>query len=166
MSSNAETLAAWMDIASKDLASAVKLASPPDPQLETAVYHCQQAAEKAAKALFVLNSENPPKQHDIGSLLSKVKQFGIDLSDLETVAEKLTDFATRYRYPTADDDQLTPEVVEKAISDAGLFLSRVKLIIEIHKTDGQNPTGDSDVCEVCAQVPCVCPGEGRSGGTH
>jgi HEPN domain-containing protein len=51
----------WLDIAEDDLASAQKLAAPPSPHWKTAVYHCQQAAEKAIKALLV--------QHD-GMLLT------------------------------------------------------------------------------------------------
>ena len=46
----------WLDIAEDDLGSARKLAAPPDPHWKAAVYHCQQAAEKAIKALLVCNS--------------------------------------------------------------------------------------------------------------
>lgn len=45
-----------------DLASARKLAAGADPLLDTAIYHCQQAAEKTLEALLVSGSalsENP-----------------------------------------------------------------------------------------------------------
>lgn len=44
--------------------------APPDPHWKTAVYHCQQAAEKAAKALLV--------QHD-GMLLKKLERHDIGI---------------------------------------------------------------------------------------
>jgi len=37
----------WLRKAQRDLASARKLASGNDPLLDTAIYHCQQAGEKA-----------------------------------------------------------------------------------------------------------------------
>jgi hypothetical protein len=61
----------WLDIAEEDLASAQKLAAPPSPHWKTAVYHCQQAAEKAVKALLV--------QHDgmlsISAVCAKTPPF-------------------------------------------------------------------------------------------
>lgn len=132
MNISAETLLGWIDIASKDLSSAIKLATPPEPQWETAVYHCQQAAEKATKALLILHGQTPPKLHDIGLLVDKLEQFDHHLSDLTIAAERLTDFATKYRYPSFDDDPLTHEVVNQAIADAGLFLERAKTLVKEH----------------------------------
>ena len=127
-----EALLAWMDIALKDLVSAKKLAAPPNPQWETAVYHCQQSAEKATKALLILHGETPPKLHDIGLLLDRFGKFGDELNDLETVAERLTDFATKYRYRNFDDDPLTQEVVDSAIADADIVFARAQAIVEAY----------------------------------
>ena len=127
-----KALLAWMDIALKDLVSAKKLAAPPNPQWETAVYHCQQSAEKATKALLILHGETPPKLHDIGLLLDRFAKFGDELNDLETVAERLTDFATKYRYPNFDDDPLTQEVVDSAIADADIVFARAQAIVEAY----------------------------------
>jgi HEPN domain-containing protein len=44
---------AWLAKAASDLRSARILADADDPPLDAAVYHCQQAAEKAVKALLV-----------------------------------------------------------------------------------------------------------------
>ncbi len=46
-----ELVAARLTKAQHDLASARKLAEPPDSLLDTALYHCQQSAEKAVKVL-------------------------------------------------------------------------------------------------------------------
>ncbi len=50
-----ETMQKWLTIAQHDPASARKLAQEPEPLLDTAIYHCQQAAEKAWKALLVFH---------------------------------------------------------------------------------------------------------------
>jgi HEPN domain-containing protein len=48
----AKLVRAWMVKARSDLGTARKLANGPDAYLDTAIYHCQQAAEKAIKALI------------------------------------------------------------------------------------------------------------------
>jgi HEPN domain-containing protein len=164
MVSNKATLLAWIDIASKDLVSAQKLATPPNPQWETALYHCQQAAEKATKALLILHGESPPKLHDIGLLIDKFGKFGNDLNDLEVIAERLTDYATKYRYPSFqdDDDPLSQEIVDRAIADASTFLARAETLIEAHfnkeasAVTSENAEGNTEVCERCNEVPCRC----------
>lgn len=40
----------WLIRARQDLKAAHVLAAGPEPLLDTAIYHCQQAAEKAVKA--------------------------------------------------------------------------------------------------------------------
>ncbi len=47
----------WLLTAKADLESAEKLAEPPNPILETAVYHCQQSAEKAIKGFLTLKAQ-------------------------------------------------------------------------------------------------------------
>jgi HEPN domain-containing protein len=127
----------WIKIAEKDLASARKLASPPDHQWETAVYHCQQTAEKAVKALLVLHdSEIKFKKHDIGLLLEKLETYQVDLSELELKAESLSHFATMYRYPDSDAEPLTEVVVSQAILDAELFITKAKQLLQESKNDG------------------------------
>ena len=42
----------WLAKAENDLASAKVLGSAPSPLLDTAIYHCQQAGEKALKSVL------------------------------------------------------------------------------------------------------------------
>ena len=56
---------AWLFKAKRDLASARRLAAKRSPFLDTAVYHCQQAAEKALKGFLVFQGDMFPKTHDI-----------------------------------------------------------------------------------------------------
>lgn len=56
-SATLELVHGWLVKAQHDLAAARKLATGPDPYLDTAVYHCQQAAEKAIKGLLVVHGQ-------------------------------------------------------------------------------------------------------------
>jgi len=48
-----ELVAGWLAKARHDLDSARKLAAGDEPIFDTAIYHCQQAAEKPLKGLLV-----------------------------------------------------------------------------------------------------------------
>jgi HEPN domain-containing protein len=63
----ADTLS-WFEKAHKDLRCAqIDLAADP-PAPEDALYHCQQAAEKALKGFLVWHDQPFPKTHDLGRL--------------------------------------------------------------------------------------------------
>jgi HEPN domain-containing protein len=58
----------WFEKAHKDLRCAqIDLAAEP-PASEDALYHCQQAAEKALKGFLVWHDQPFPKTHDLGRL--------------------------------------------------------------------------------------------------
>ncbi len=48
-----ELVKSWLTKANHDLGSARQLSHGPDPYFDTAIYHCQQAAEKALKGFLV-----------------------------------------------------------------------------------------------------------------
>jgi HEPN domain-containing protein len=50
----------WLTKAQRDLAAARKFSTEPDPYLDTAIYHCQQAAEKAVKGFLVFHDQDFP----------------------------------------------------------------------------------------------------------
>lgn len=64
-----ELVRSWLVKARHDLGTARKLAADPEPYLDTAIYHCQQAAEKAAKAYLVYRDQRFDKIHDIRLLI-------------------------------------------------------------------------------------------------
>jgi len=111
----------WLVKAQHDLATARKAASEPDPYLDTAIYHCQQAAEKAVKGFLAFHDQPPVRTHDIELLLSMAEPFGPGFPVWLEAAERLTRYATRYRYP---GDLMEPDQVEfnQALADAeGLY---------------------------------------------
>ena len=52
-----ELVFGWLTKARHDLASARLLGSGSSPVLDTAIYHCQQAAEKALKGFLLYHGE-------------------------------------------------------------------------------------------------------------
>jgi HEPN domain-containing protein len=66
-----------------------------------AVYHCQQAAEKAIKAYLVLHGKPYQKTHDIEVLADLACELDPTFSKLAEAADALTPYATRFRYPNA-----------------------------------------------------------------
>jgi HEPN domain-containing protein len=55
----------WLTRASHDLQAARVLATADPPLLDAAIYHCQQAAEKAVKAWLQSKDDPLRKTHDI-----------------------------------------------------------------------------------------------------
>jgi HEPN domain-containing protein len=101
----------WMIKADHDLKSADRLLSGEDPLYDTAVYHCQQAAEKALKAFLTFMDSPFPKVHILSSLVAQCCQLDSSFQHLDDVAEILTPYATAFRYP---GDVLEPDPVDAA----------------------------------------------------
>ena len=99
----------WLFKAQRDLDSAQRLADKSAPLLDTAIYHCQQAAEKAAKSFLVFRDVRVPKTHDLADLLLEAAAFTSDYAVLTGAAEHMTQYATLFRYPGA---QLEPSQAE------------------------------------------------------
>jgi len=90
----------WLLRAQRDLATARKLAAGDDPYLDTAIYHCQQAAEKAIKGLLVFHEQRFEKVHNVQLLLAQALPFAPGLAAWLEAAESLTPYATAFRYPS------------------------------------------------------------------
>lgn len=114
----------WMIKAFHDLRSARRLYTDEPPLLDTAVYHCQQAAEKSLKAFLALHEVALSKTHLLPPLLDQCLAHDSDFESLRDAAEILTPFATAFRYP---GDMLEPAVedVEEAINLAGMVVEFV-----------------------------------------
>ena len=92
---------AWMVKAWRDLETARRSASGEPPFYDIAVYHCQQAAEKAVKAFLVHHGKPYEKTHDIEVLVDLAAEMDAKFSELADAADALTPYATRFRYPNA-----------------------------------------------------------------
>ena len=96
----------WLQKADHDLLSAERLLRGDPPLLDTAVYHCQQAAEKALKAYLAFKDVPFEKIHDLTVLAEQCRQIDSTFGQLMDIAETLTPYATAFRYP---GDILEPE---------------------------------------------------------
>ena len=67
--------------------------------LDTAIFHCQQAAEKAVKAFLVFKGIAPEKTHDIRRLTLEAAIHEPRFNDLVDLAAGLTPYAWEFRYP-------------------------------------------------------------------
>lgn len=92
---------AWMTKAWHDLEAARLVANAPIPFLDVAVYHCQQAAEKAMKAFLVHHGRAVVRTHDIEVLVDIAREIEPNMDQLAEAADVLTPYASRFRYPSA-----------------------------------------------------------------
>jgi HEPN domain-containing protein len=83
-------------LAQADLAAAERLAGE-DPIVELALFHCQQAVEKALKSLIARRGTTPHRTHDLLMLLS-LAGLPEDASTDEDAA-LLTQYGVAARYP-------------------------------------------------------------------
>ena len=90
---------AWFQKAAIDLRGAeIDLAASP-PLLEDALFHCQQATEKAMKGFLSAHDQPFRKTHDLDELGRACESLDPSLAPLLTPARDLTVFAWEYRYP-------------------------------------------------------------------
>ena len=94
-----ELLRSWLTKAASDLRSARVLGSADDAPLDTAIYHCQQTAEKAVKAFLVSKEISPEKTHDIRKLTLAAAAHEPSFLELLDMAAALTPYAWEFRYP-------------------------------------------------------------------
>lgn len=64
-----------------------------------ALFHCQQAVEKALKAFLTFHQHPFRKTHDLGDLSSACFAIDGSLQSVAAGAEDLTQYAWRFRYP-------------------------------------------------------------------
>jgi HEPN domain-containing protein len=88
---------AWLDRARSDLRAA-RLLTAGEANAE-ALFHCQQAVEKALKAFLTFHERTFRKTHDIGHLSPDCLALDDSLQSAVSQAEGLTQYAWRFRYP-------------------------------------------------------------------
>lgn len=92
----------WLEFANADLETASFLYDKQYPrQLEIICYHCQQAGEKAIKALYIAKDipGGIPRKHDLWFLLEQMKNAVEIPESIYDAAEKLDPYAIVFRYP-------------------------------------------------------------------
>jgi HEPN domain-containing protein len=118
--------AQWMEKARRDLASAMRLLDGEPPYLDTAVYHCQQAAEKALKGFLACRRRPLRRVHDLVLLLDECAELDPSFDQLADAAAMLTPYGTAFRYPGNISEPSLPEARE-ALAAARCILDQVAL---------------------------------------
>ena len=90
---------AWLLKAAHDLQAANSLSSGENDPLDAAIYHCQQAAEKAVKAYLCHAGVTIEKTHDVERLIKLAAKHRPEFNQRLDDAEIVTPYAIRFRYP-------------------------------------------------------------------
>ena len=103
--------------------------------LEIICYHCQQAAEKAIKALVVScgTQGGMPKLHDLSFLLNQVKNFVKIEEKYYDYADTLTPYGVSVRYP--NEMFLEERHTKEAIQYAEEILEWVYGLMKVEATE-------------------------------
>lgn len=103
---------AWLKKAANDLRGAeIDLAASP-PLIEDALFHCQQAAEKAMKAFLTAHDRIFRKTHDLDELAGACEAIDPYLAQTLETARDLTVFAWLFRYPGETESPSEKEALE------------------------------------------------------
>lgn len=105
----------WLVKANHDVGSARRLMTGEEPYLDTAVYHCQQAAEKALKAYLTLKDAPFNKIHDLAVLIDQCAGFDRGFEELSALADVLTPYGTAFRYPGDTMEPVAADAAEAVI---------------------------------------------------
>jgi HEPN domain-containing protein len=103
----------WLDVAKDDLRVAEYLLSLHPVPLEIVCFHCQQATEKALKAVLTSFDIVPPKTHDLPTLCSLCAEKDSRYQRFEDPCVMLTAYGVQTRYPPSME--LAQEDVDQAL---------------------------------------------------
>lgn len=118
----------WMASADEDIETAVLTAEAVPPKRRAAVYHAQQAAEKALKAYLTRHDCPFDLTHRLPLLVELCIRVDKEFEAWRETAEILTPYATRFRYPGPPGSPQTPDPdeVRDAISQSHAILDFVR----------------------------------------
>ena len=120
----------WLAYAEADLGVAKHLFRTYQPKpLQIICFHCQQAAEKAVKAVIVLMGSQGglPKKHDLFLLLKQIQNMISIEEKFYDYADMLSPYGVAMRYP--NELPLEERHAEMAINMAREFFEWAKDII-------------------------------------
>jgi HEPN domain-containing protein len=104
----------WLRHAADDL-EAAEFLSTDRRHVKTALYHCQQCAEKALKAFLVWHDRTFKKTHDLRTIGQQCVALDATLSPIAKRATELTKFAWTFRYP-GEPAEPTPEEAQAKLA--------------------------------------------------
>lgn len=88
----------WLHLAQADLGVA-RFCLTDEDYHRNAVFHAQQAAEKALKGMCALKEAPIYKTHDLGEILEVVETFAAEFAERWADVDDISDYAVASRYP-------------------------------------------------------------------
>ena len=130
----------WLEYANGDLRTAIAIAKDPDVPPRSACFHAQQCAEKSLKAALIHVGIEPPKLHNLASLVELLPpswrvRTATDLG-------RLTFWAAEARYPS-DSGEASAEDVRIAIDTSKWIYDAVKRDIAARTSSGSTDEAES-----------------------
>jgi HEPN domain-containing protein len=119
----------WLVYVDHDLNAIEALLAAPNPPLIPAAFHCQQAAEKMAKAILIVLGSTPPKIHDVAELAELVYERAPEIGELVREVSRYSVWYLASRYPEAQDSfSPSAEDVELALLKLRELRQRLDLL--------------------------------------
>lgn len=131
-----EEVLAWLSKASDDIRACSKLLAGDDPMCDAAVFHSQQAAEKAIKGFLVWHDRPFGKTHNLVELGKKASSVDESLEELLRRASPLSQYAWRFRYPGEPEEASADEAAEALALCGEVFeaiLGRLPEVKSLHE---------------------------------
>ena len=116
----------WLAKADMDLKAAAHELTAVSPFTADAVFHAQQAAEKAMKGFLAWHDTPFHKTHDLAEIGQQCAGIDSSLESLLMRAASLTQYAWKFRYP-GEPQEPSVEEAEQAIALAGEVYDAVVL---------------------------------------
>lgn len=119
---------AWLLRADRDLAGGRAVLAAQPPLTGDAVFHAQQAAEKAMKGFLTWHSKIFRKTHNLIELGEACSRLDPSLQAILESAGALTDYSWRFRYPGEESEpgmRETEEALSLALRVFEAVLSRL-----------------------------------------
>lgn len=110
------------------MTSARVLAASEPPLLDTAIYHCQQAAEKAVKGYLVFCDQEFERVHDLELLIRTAMSYTPEFVDWIDVGIELTPYVRIYRYPGYATEPSREQFNQALAAAEGLYQFVVSLL--------------------------------------
>lgn len=111
-----EEAARLLRLAVRDQAALEALLGAPGVAAAVALFHAQQAVEKALKAVMCLRELEYRRTHDLEELAAQLTDAGHPPSVAEVDLRLLTPYAVEYRYDDEAPELLTAEQAQAIVS--------------------------------------------------
>lgn len=116
--SSADSSSDWISYADNDLRAAHVLMGVKNPLIGVALYHIEQAVEKALKAYLIASKVTFGLTHDLKPLLASCAKIDSSFEQFTSDVKLISPYATKSRYPNKSYTPPSVDEVEELIQKA------------------------------------------------